>query len=256
MDPATEDQREPSEELPHATATAVAGVARPAVTSAVEEGEDDTAGQGDSLNDGLTTPRLGYSTSSNSSDDSRTLVNEADTPALPDNDDDDDDDATDTRGTPTDDKDKGKGKGDTIEVLVDRPGYRKELRTSKTGRKYSVVTEGLWTTLRSLTPQLKKKSLKDRLRKRLKEFRTFYPFLIRFAGEVLRLGRWRFLVHLIGSTITGLVPVSRGAGVQSRRGGQAGLGASSVRAGRATIRCTMHGDRRQSPRYLHSQSHS
>jgi hypothetical protein len=100
-------------------------------------------------------------------------------------------------------------KKDAIIVQVDKPGYTRSLRTrAKTGRHYSIETQGLWTRIRSLTPHVKKRSLKERLRKRLKEFRTFWPFIIRFATEVLRLGKWRFFFHLIASTITGLAPVS------------------------------------------------
>ena len=96
---------------------------------------------------------------------------------------------------------------DRITVLLDEPGFRREMRTSKTGRKYLIETRGLWTTLQSLTPYIKQRTVRERLRKRLKEFKIFWPFVLRFATEVLKLGRWRFLCHLIGSTVTGLVPV-------------------------------------------------
>lgn len=98
---------------------------------------------------------------------------------------------------------------DTIEVLAQRPGYRKELRTSPAGKKYLIETQGLWTTLRSLTPVMKKRSLRERLTKRLLDFATFWPFLLRFAKEVINLGKWRFLLHLVASTLTGLTPVSK-----------------------------------------------
>lgn len=75
----------------------------------------------------------------------------------------------------TEEDDKGKEKS---EVIIDRPGYRKELRTAKSGRKYSVETKGLWTTVKSLTPHLKKQSLRERLAGRLKNWKTFYPFLV------------------------------------------------------------------------------
>ena len=105
----------------------------------------------------------------------------------------------------------------TKEVLLDVPGRRKEIRTTPKGKQYLLQTEGMWSTLTSLTPSGSSAAAKDKgkntyrhqLRKKLKEFRTFYPFLARFAKEALTLGRWRFLIHLVGSTITGLVPVSR-----------------------------------------------
>lgn len=116
------------------------------------------------------------------------------------------------------DKDENKGKAksskekdkekEKIEVLAERDDYKKELRTSSKGRKYLIETKGLWTTLRSLTPIVNQRSLKERLMKRLKEFATVWPFLLRFAKEVINLGKWRFLLHLIASTITGLTPVS------------------------------------------------
>ena len=99
-----------------------------------------------------------------------------------------------------------------VEVLADKPGYRKELRTSPNGNKYLIETHGLWTTLRSLTPILKKRSIKERLGKKIVDFTTFWPFLLRFAKEVINLGRWRFLLHLVASTLTGLTPVRLGAG--------------------------------------------
>lgn len=98
---------------------------------------------------------------------------------------------------------------DIIEVLAEKPGYRKELRTSANGNKYLIETQGLWTTLRSLTPVSKKRSVRERMRKKLIDFATFWPFLIRFAKEVINLGRWRFLLHLVASTLTGLTPVCR-----------------------------------------------
>lgn len=98
---------------------------------------------------------------------------------------------------------------DIIEVLAEKPGYRKELRTSPNGNKYLIETQGLWTTLRSLTPVSKKRSLRERMKRKLIDFTTFWPFLIRFAKEVINLGRWRFLLHLVASTLTGLTPVCR-----------------------------------------------
>lgn len=62
---------------------------------------------------------------------------------------------------------------DKIEVLADKPGYRKELRTSPSGNKYLIETQGLWTTLRSLTPVMKKRSLRERIKKKLLDFATF-----------------------------------------------------------------------------------
>ena len=106
------------------------------------------------------------------------------------------------------DQDDEKTSLESVEVLFDKPGHRKELRTSKNGRKYELETQGLWTVLRGLTPSTKQRTLRERLKKRLKELAGFWPFLRRFVFEVLSLGRWRFVIHLMGSTIKGLVPVS------------------------------------------------
>jgi hypothetical protein len=103
-----------------------------------------------------------------------------------------------------------------IEVLADKPGYRKELRTSPAGNKYLIETRGLWTTLRSLTPLRKNRSTQHRLKKKLVDFATFWPFLLRFAKKVINLGRGRFLLHLVASTLTGLAPVGRPVQVASR----------------------------------------
>ena len=117
------------------------------------------------------------------------------------------------KGTPS--KKKPKKYEHTKEVLLDVPGRRKEIRTTAKGKQYLLQTEGMWSTLTSLTPSGSaakdkgKNTYRHQIRKKLKEFKTFYPFLTRFAKEALALGRWRFLIHLIGSTITGLVPVSR-----------------------------------------------
>lgn len=99
---------------------------------------------------------------------------------------------------------------DDVKVLVDKPGLHKEMRTNAKGRRYLIETEGLWTTVRSLDPlKSKRKPMVERLAKRLEDFRTFWPFLFRFAKEVIALGRYRFLFHLISSTISGLVPALR-----------------------------------------------
>lgn len=71
-------------------------------------------------------------------------------------------------------KSKGKGKAteveETVKILIDEPGHRKELRTSSTGRQYAIETRGMWTILRSLNPRAGSKlSVRERLKKRLKE---------------------------------------------------------------------------------------
>jgi hypothetical protein len=120
----------------------------------------------------------------------------------------------------TDDATKSSDKEkDKVDILVDKPGYHKELRTTAKGRKYLIETRGLWTTLRSLTPLSKNRSVRDRLTKRILDFTTFWPFLLRFAKEVINLGRWRFLLHLTASTLTGLAPVCDEARVMEQTRG-------------------------------------
>ena len=107
-------------------------------------------------------------------------------------------------------KAESESKKDEIKVLVDKPGYHKEIRTNAKGRRYEVETEGLWTTVRSLDGRRgRSKPYIQRLTKRFTEFKTFWPFLLRFAKEVIKLGRWRFVFHLISSFVMGLVPALR-----------------------------------------------
>ena len=99
-------------------------------------------------------------------------------------------------------KAESESKKDEIKVLVDKPGYHKEIRTNAKGRRYEVETEGLWTTVRSLDGRRgRSKPYIQRLTKRFTEFKTFWPFLLRFAKEVIKLGRWRFVFHLISSFV-------------------------------------------------------
>ena len=157
--------------------------------------------QGDAVttpNPTTSVPMSATSSSSSSDNESVTLVDEA--PLLASELD------SDSPPSSTD----AKTKKDEVKVLVDKPGFYREVRTNAKGRRYEVETEGLWTTVRSLDgPRNRRKPYLERLSKRFQQFKTFWPFLLRFAKEVVRLGRWRFLFHLISSTIMGLVPALR-----------------------------------------------